>query len=82
VATARGAWDEARALFARAIAAFEQLKRTQEKARTMLDEARLERLQNNCAAARARATTALERFTAIRAELDAERARRFLADFE
>jgi hypothetical protein len=32
--------------------------------------------------ARARAGSALERFSAIRAELDAERARRFLAELE
>jgi class 3 adenylate cyclase/tetratricopeptide (TPR) repeat protein len=80
VAAARGAFAEAADSFSRAITAFEQLNRTQEKARTMLDEARLALCRNDIANARARAEAALDRFTAIRAELDAERTRRFLAE--
>jgi adenylate cyclase len=82
VAATRGQFDEAAECFARAIVAFKQLNRTQEKARTMLDEARLALWRNDRASARARAEAALERFTAIRAELDTERARRFLAELE
>jgi hypothetical protein len=48
----------------------------------MLDEARLALRRNDREMARARAGSALERFSAIRAELDAERARRFLAELE
>ena len=82
VAATRGKFDEAAECFGRAIVAFKQLNRTQEKARTMLDEARLALWRNDRASARARAEAALERFTAIRAELDTERARRFLAELE
>jgi tetratricopeptide (TPR) repeat protein len=80
VAAKRGEFDAAQDLFTRAITQFKQLNRTQEKARTMLDEARLLMNRNDRQAARERAITALERFAAIRAELDAERARAFLAE--
>jgi hypothetical protein len=48
----------------------------------MLDEARLLSSASRFEAARGRATAALERFTAMRAELDLERARNFLAQLE
>jgi tetratricopeptide (TPR) repeat protein len=82
IAAHRGVFELAAEFFTQAIASFEQLQRTQEKARTMLDEARLALRRNDREMARARAGSALERFSAIRAELDAERARRFLAELE
>jgi tetratricopeptide (TPR) repeat protein len=82
VAAKRGQIEAAQKFFTRAITCFEKLNRTQEKARTMLDEARLLSSANRFEAARSRATAALERFTAMRAELDLERARDFLAQLE
>jgi two-component system NtrC family sensor kinase len=82
VAAKQGDFDTAQQFFTRAITQFEHLNRTQEKARTMLDEARLLMSRKDWDAARHRALAALERFTAIRAEVDAERARHFLAELD
>lgn len=82
VAAKRGEIEAAQQLFTRAITCFEKLNRTHEKARTMLDEARLLSSANRVEAARTRATAALEKFTEMRAELDLERARNFLAELE
>ena len=82
VAARRGEHGNALRYFRQAIAGFERLKRSQEEARTVLDEAQVLWSMRDADGARSRARAALERFTAMRADRDADRTRRLLSEIE
>lgn len=82
VAAREGRLNEARDLLSSAAAAFRRLQRSQEEARTVLDEARVRFVTGESDKARQLAESALTRFEAIHAPLDAERTRQFLVEIE
>ena len=82
VAIYRGALTESAEYLRQAISGFQRLNRSQEEARTVLDQASLLSRLGEHEAAREHAFAALGRFMTIHAHRDAARARQLLAELE